>query len=244
MIPNELVNFAEIKQKEFQNHKMASSELKNQEPRGKIKQLRKKNHYRGKTCWHFLRGFCKRGKSCGFRHNFPDARNTSRKIFPPELSSHITEDALRKELSDLRINVIPKVDKLHSSWPRECLGWDPQVEKGKMIVNACFAGVGSSEEISKNKRLRHIEDTRRSIFLGGLPKGVTCKMIRLALKKLNAEVVSMMRVKRGFCPKVTLSSIHQALRLISEVEIEIGGSMVDVRPYVPRTSVRCSGKRS
>jgi len=244
MIPNELPKLAEIKHTKFKNHKMTSSELKNDEPRGKITQLRRTDHYRGKTCWHFLRGFCKRGKSCGFRHSFPDARNRSGKIFPPEMSSHITEDALKKELSDLSFNVIPKAEKLHSSWTQDCLRWDPQVEKGEMLVNACFAGVGPSEEISKNRRLRLIEDTRRSIFLGGLPKGVTGKMIRLALKKLNAEVVSMMRVKRGFCPKVTLSSIHQASRLISEVEIEIGGSMVDVRPYVPRTSVRCSGKRS
>jgi len=91
--------------------------------------------------------------------------------------------------------------------------------------------------VSAEKQRKRVADiNRRSVFLGGLPAVVTWRMIRSGLEKYGAKVTNLMRVKKGFCPKVTLATIHQARALVSAGKVEINGSMVDVRPYHPKSS--------
>jgi len=202
-------------------------------------------HYKRKPCWHFLRGFCERGDSCRFQHSFTDATYHSQKVFLPGLPSDITEVALQKKLSDLGCNLINKLVSLHKSWPRVCLGSPEEAQflfnKGKISINGHPVEVRPWKAVAEKKRERVANITRRSIFLGGLPIGVTCKMIRKELEKFGAKIVNLMQVKRGFCPKVTLATVQQAVQLVSAGAVEINGSMVDVRPYQPRNSFNASG---
>lgn len=172
----------------------------------------------------------------------------SRKVSPLEVSSHITEDALRKELSDLGCKVNRIDGKQQNPWPRACPSSDTEAQflfQNKKILLSGYHGYNSPmNEVLKIKNEQITDTTRRSVFLGGLPRGVTCKMIRIGLEKLKAKVVSIVQVKRGFCPKVTLATVQQALTLISAGKIEINGTSVDVRPYLPRRAFNGSGKHA
>merc|ERR1719317_210092 len=209
------------------------------------KPSRKEGHYKRNPCWHFLRGYCERGDSCRFQHSFTDATHQAQKVFLPGLPSDISEVALQKKLSDLGCNFINKLVSLHKSWPRVCLGSPEEAQflymKGKISINGHPVEVRPWQVVAEKKRKRVADITRRSIFLGGLPIGITCKMIRKELEKFGAKIVNLMQVKRGFCPKVTLAKVQQAQTLVSAGEVEINGSMVDVRPYQPRNSLIGSG---
>jgi hypothetical protein len=244
IIPKELHKIQDNNPKKIHTLKSKRLCLMNEEIRTKNTQLKKKDHNTGKVCWHFLRGFCKRGKCCGFRHSVPITTNKSRKKSRPEASSHITEDALIKELSDLSLNVSCKMKRREKSWPRKYRGLDPgmQALSEKELLVGDSRSVSPSRMISNFQCKRFSDVTKRSIFLGGLSKGVTCQMIRIALERHEARVVSIVPVKKGFCPKVTLATIYQASKLISTAEIEIDGSLVEVRPYRPRSSFDGFGK--
>jgi len=172
----------------------------------------------------------------------------SRKVSPLEVSSHITEDALRKELSDLGCKVNSLGVTPQNPWPRAYPSSDTEAKilfQNQKSLLSGYRGYNSSmNEVLKLKSEQITDTTRRSVFLGGLPRGVTCKMIRIGLEKLKAKVVSIVQVKRGFCPKVTLATVHQALTLISAGKIEINGASVDVRPYLPRRAFNGSRKHS
>jgi len=207
---------------------------------------KKVDKYSNKPCWHFLRGYCERGDSCRFQHRFTDADYQSQKVFLSGLPSNITELSLRKQLSDLGYNVVNKLLSLHKSWPRICLG-SPQeaqmlFQRGKISISGHTVEVRPWHEVATKKRDRVAEITQRSVFLGGIPKGVTGKMIRARLEKLDAKVLKLSQVRRGFCPKVTLATAQQAFSLVSAGKIEIMGKLVEVRPYRPRNSFNGSKK--
>jgi len=81
------------------------------------------------------------------------------------------------------------------------------------------------------------EITNRSIFLGGIKKGITYKRVRLILKQMGVKVVNFSRIKKGYCPKVTLATTGQAKMLIAMGKIQINGEMIHVLPYEPCCSV-------
>lgn len=245
VIPKELTNMSETNSVTFHDQTKQNMELIKEQAwmkSGNVenKRSKKERHYKRKPCWHFLRGYCERGNSCRFQHSFTDATHHSQKVFLPGLPSDITEVALQEKLSDMGCNLINKLVSLHKSWPRVCLGSPEEAQvlfkKGKFSINGHPVEVRPWNAVAEKKRERVADITRRSIFLGGLPIGVTCKMIRKEFENFGAKVVNLMQVKRGFCPKVTLATVEQALRLVSAGEVEINGSMVDVRPYQPRNS--------
>jgi len=247
-IPNHLPKIHNNTPMNIRILKVDTKDQMNGDVRREKKQLKKKDHYKSKACWHFRRGYCERGKSCGFRHCVPDATKKSRKFSPHNVSSHITEDALRKELSDLGCKVNRKGGKQENPWPRAYPTSNTEAQslfQKQKILHTGYPGYNSPEQDVFNKENDRINDAaRRSVFLGGLPRGVTCKMIRIGLEKLKARVVSIVQVKRGFCPKVTLATVHQALALISAGTIEINGTYVDVRPYLPRRAITGSVKNA
>jgi len=230
----------------FWQEKLQNLDLMNDEVTEKDIQNKKGDHFSSKPCRHFLRGYCQRGNSCCFQHSFTDADYHAQKVFLSGLPPDITEVSLRKQLSDLGCNVVNKLLSLHKSWPRVCLGSTQEAQmllkRGKILISGRIVEVRSWQQVAEKQRERVEDITRRSVFLGGLPKGVTCKMIRMGIEKFDAKVMNLMQVKRGFCPKVTLASAQQAIKLVSAVKIEVMGSMVDVRPYRPRNSLNGSRK--
>jgi len=153
------------------------------------------------------------------------------------LPPNTTEVALRRQLTILGFSVINKNVSIHKSWP--CVEFGSPNEAQKFIktgimINGSLVELRSWKSVAERYRVRIADITRRSIFLGGLAESTTCKIIRLTLEKIGAKVVNLTKIKRGFCPKVTLSSVKQKEMLVLQRKIQINGSMVDIRPYVPK----------
>jgi len=197
-----------------------------------------RNKRRVPVCRHFVRGFCERGDSCCFHHIESGTVHQSPKVFICGLPPNTTEVALRRKLSTLGISVINKSVSIHQSWPCVELASPREAQKlikmGNIVINGSFVEVRSWKSVAERQRARIADISRRSIFLGGLTKSTTCDIVRLTLEKIGAKVVNLMKIKRGFCPKVTLSSVQQKEMLVLERKIKINGSMVDVRPYLPQ----------
>jgi len=117
-------------------------------------------------------------------------------------------------------------------------------KRGKISISGHTVEVRPWHEVATKQRKRIADIAQRSVFLGGLPKGVSGKMIRKGLEKFDAKVINHSPVRRGYCPKVTLATTQQAFALVSACKIEIMGEMVDVRPYRPRNSFSESRKIS
>jgi len=90
-------------------------EIMNEEFGEKPAQTNKVNKDSRHACWHFLRGYCERGDSCGFKHQFTDADFNAQKVFLSGLPTDITEVSLRKQLSDLGCNLVTKLLGLHKN---------------------------------------------------------------------------------------------------------------------------------
>jgi len=189
------------------------------------------------VCRHFVRGFCERGSSCRFQHCMTDIAHQTKTVFLCGLPPHISEISLRKQLYILGFNVLNKRMSLHKSWPcvqlKSAAEAKKLVEKRTFSINGFLVSVRTWQSVVRSKRERVADITRRSIFLGGLGKGTTCRIIRMELEKSGVKVVNLMKIKRGFCPKVTLANTLQTNLLVSKGKIQINGSWVDVRPYKP-----------
>jgi len=197
-----------------------------------------RNKRRVPVCRHFVRGFCERGNSCCFHHIENKTVHQSRKVFICGLPPHTTEVELRRKLSSLGLSVNNKSVSTHQSWPCVELASPREaqklVKKGNTVINGSSVEIRSWKSVAERQRSCIADISRLLIFLGGLTKSITRDTIRLILEKVGAKVVNLMKVKRGFCPKVILSSIQQKEMPVLERTIKINGSMVVVRPYVPQ----------
>lgn len=248
IIPRKQAWINESNQMNFHSGGMKNYDRLNEESKSIKKGSKIKNYDKGKICWHFLRGYCERGNSCHFKHSMTDAAYQSQKVFLPGLPQNITEVALQNQFSHVGCNVINKAVSLQKSWPRVCLESPEDArklfDKGGISISGHRLEVRPSHAVAEKQRKRIADITRRSVFLGGLPARVTWKMIRSGLANYGAKVTNLLRVKQGFCPKVTLATVNQAIALVSAGKVEINGSMVDVRPYSPKNSFPSSESRT
>merc|ERR1719233_451114 len=239
--PNQTIPIEQpsIYKKNIHKVEMKNFELMNEEAKRIKKRWKKKKYGKRKTCWHYLRGYCERGNSCYFKHSMTDAVHESQKVFLPGQPENTTE-----VLSHVGCNVINKAVNLHKCWSRVYPGSPDEArilfEKGRTSTSGHPVEERPWQAAAEKQRKRIADINRRSVFLGGLPTGVTWQMIRSGLAKYGAKVTNLMRVKQGFCPKVTLATVHQARMLVSAEKVEIKGSMVDVRPYHPKSSFNIS----
>jgi len=74
------------------------------------------------------------------------------------------------------------------------------------------------------------KDAQR-VFLGGLPIGITERMLRQHLAALGYKVLKRPKILHGFAPEVWMKTIEQANDLIKKGVITIEGMQVEVRPY-------------
>jgi len=194
-----------------------------------------------RSCKHYLLGYCERGSSCHFKHCPKDIDDLERTVFFCGLPSHVTKDELRKQLSDLGFSTEFVKIKLFKPWPLVQMGSAEEAKilltKGTVYILGSLVRVRSQQTVAQNQIERVAEITNRSIFLGGIKRGITSKRVRLTLKQMGVKVVNFIRIKKGYCPKVTLATIVQAKMLIAMGKIRINGEMIDVRPYEPCSSV-------
>jgi len=199
-------------------------------------QVSEKHQYEKKPdCWHFTRGHCKRGRFCEFnhdsKHNYPD----DCKVFLGGLPFHISEAALCQELTERGFTVVNKPKVYGGFSPQVCLASAHEAkrlkEEGPIMIGGMSVDVRSYEAFTRKNKEKLLDVSKRSVFLGGLRKGTTTQMIKKELLPHGLKIVNYPQIKAGFSPQVTLSTVQQALKLISMVQVQINGVMVDIRPY-------------
>jgi len=190
-----------------------------------------------RLCRHFLKGHCKRGRACDFLHDPSIFCPDFQKVFLGGLPAHITEATLQEKLTRQGYTVINKPKVLRGFTPQVCLGSveeaQKMIKKGRIFIDGSQVDVRPYEAFAKedvDKRLP--DDTKRSVFIGGLSNGTTGQMIINDLEKLDVKVVNHPLIKTGFTPKVTLGTVEQAQKLIKMKRVRIHHSLVDIRPYV------------
>lgn len=187
------------------------------------------------NCRHFARGFCERGSRCRFNHSLKDSVHESKTVYLCGVPPQTTRAALRKQLHILGCTILNKRMSLHKSMPCVQLASADEAQKllkkGTILIDGCLVDVRTWQSVLRSKRQRLAAITRRSIFLGGLVKGTTGRIIKMDLERNGVKVVNLMKIKKGFCPKVTLANLQQTEWLVSMSKVKINGSMVDVRPY-------------
>jgi len=94
---------------------------------------------------------------------------------------------------------------------------------------------GSNNLVQKKKVKSKIEkstdnDAQR-VFLGGLPIGITERMLRQHLGTMGYKVLKRPKILHSFAPEVWMKTVDQAKDLIKKGVIMIEGLEVEVRPY-------------
>jgi len=84
---------------------------------------------------------------------------------------------------------------------------------------------------AKNKDLKSAANDAQRVFLGGLPIGITERMLRQHLASLGYKVLKRPKILHGFAPEVWMKTVEQAKDLIDKGVIMIEGMEVEVRPY-------------
>lgn len=222
--------------KRMQEMEKAKQEV-SQTVRVVTEQQTESNNRKRRLCRHFLKGYCKRGKSCDFLHDSSIFCPDLQKVFLGGLPSNITESNLRQKMAELGYNVINKPKVLRGFTPQVCLGSVEEaqrlIKRGKIMIDDSQVDVRPYEEFVKDipdKKLP--DDIKRSVFLGGLPNGTTGKDIRRELEKLDVKVINHPLVKAGFTPQVLLGNVQQAEMLVNLKKVRIRNTLVDIRPYI------------
>jgi len=187
-------------------------------------------------CWHFIRGYCKRGNTCDFQHISKASRPDSWKVFLGGLPRYITAAQLIEELAKKGYHVINEPKIFRGFSPQVCLGSSDEahrlLKKGKIVITGSNVEVRPYQAFTKKEFDRQLDINKRSVFLGGLPAKLTVSMLKSEMSKLGVKVVNRPIMKTGYAPKVTLATVDQAWALVAKCTIEIYGVDVDVRPFV------------
>jgi len=159
------------------------------------------------------------------------------KVFLGGLPIGITERTLREEMSALGFKVLkrPKILRGFAPevWLRSVEQAQELVSRGTITLGGVRVEVRPYNSMTKLSELKKIPNVgKRSIFLGGLPRGATTEDIKEAIKKMGMEVLNYPVIKDGFSRQVILEKVAQAKTLIGMKKIFLKGKMVDVRPFV------------
>jgi len=187
---------------------------------------------KSQVCRHFLKGYCKLGPSCGFRHDQSVFCPNKQKVFLGGLPSHLTRSMLRQKLMEQGYTVLnrPKIRKWFS--PQVCLGSVEEaqrlIQKGTIHIDGTVVKVRAFEPQTHDMLPDEVE---RSVFLGGLSEGTTAKIIKDALRRKGLVVLDIPCVQSGYCPQVVLKTAQMAQTLTNLKTVKINGVKVNARPF-------------
>jgi len=204
--------------------------------------------HKSRHCRHFLKGYCKLGDSCQFRHDQSIFCTDLQKVFLAGLPTNFTSSLLRMKLTEQGYTVLnnPKIVKWFS--PQVCLGSVEEaqrlVKKGTIVIDETVVRVRQFKAFAGDKKQKWPDEIERSIFLGGLSSDTTAKTIIDELRKMGFIVVNIPVLKSGYSPQVVLITYHQAQTLIKLKRVQINGSIVNVRPYANMRSFSKKKKRT
>jgi len=123
--------------------------------------------------------------------------------------------------------------KLSQSQIQGKVGSTQTKNKEKSLLSV--AGASSLNVVSKtkvkNKQINLTNDDEQRVFLGGLPIGMTERMLRQQLAAQGYKVLKRPKILHGFAPEVWMRTVDQAKDLIERGTILIDGLEVEVRPY-------------
>jgi len=189
-----------------------------------------------RLCRHFLKGHCKRGKTCDFLHDASIFCEDEQKVFLGGLPAHITKTTLRTRLAEKGFEVINSPKVLRGFTPQVCLASVDQAQKlikmGRISIDGTEVDVRPYRPYNVVGRKQLPDAVSRSVFLGGLACGTTRHMIKDEVEKMGVKVVNHPLVKMGFSPQVMLGTVAQAQKLVRMRQVVINNTLVDVRPYV------------
>lgn len=198
--------------------------------------LKRKDKAQVPFCWHFIRGYCKRGNTCDFQHISKASRPNSWKVFLGGLPRYITAAQLIEELAKQGYHVINEPKIFRGFSPQVCLRSIGEAQrllrKGKILITGSNVEVRPYQAFTQKEFDRQLDINKRSVFLGGLPAKLTVSMLKSEMSKVGLKVVNRPIMKTGYAPKVTLATEEQAWALVAKCTIEIYGVAVDVRPFV------------
>jgi len=198
--------------------------------------LKRKDKVQVPYCWHFIRGYCKRGNTCDFQHISNASRPDSWKVFLGGLPRYITAVQLIEELAKQDYHVINEPKIFRGFSPQVCLRSIEEAQKllkkGKILISGSNVEVRPYQAFTQKEFDRQLDINKRSVFLGGLPAKLTVSMLKSEMSKVGVKVVNRPIMKTGYAPKVTLATEEQAWALVAKCTIEIFGVAVDVRPFV------------
>jgi len=201
----------------------------------KFRAKRKDNAQAQPYCWHFIRGYCKRGNTCDFQHVSNASRPDTWKVFLGGLPRYINAAQLIEELGKQGYNVINEPKIFRGFSPQVCLGSIDEAQrllkKGRIVINGLNVEVRPYQAFTQKEFNRQLDVNKRSVFLGGLPAKLTVSMLKSEMSKAGVKVVNRPIMKTGYAPKVTLATEEQAWALIAKCRILICGVAVDVRPF-------------
>jgi len=99
----------------------------------------------------------------------------------------------------------------------------------KRIEKGCTTNLPLKKDNTKYGK--PTENDAQRVFLGGLPIGITERMLRQHLAALGYKVLKRPKILHGFAPEVWMKNVEQAKDLIEKGVIMIEGMEVEVRPY-------------
>jgi len=102
--------------------------------------------------------------------------------------------------------------------------------KIRNLDKVCSTNLNEQKILKKEDDKSKNNDAQR-VFLGGLPIGITERMLRQHLAALGYKVLKRPKILHGFAPEVWMKTVEQANDLIEKGVITIEGMQVEVRPY-------------
>lgn len=190
-----------------------------------------------RLCRHFLKGHCKRGKSCDFLHDLSIFCPNSQKVFLGGLPAHITEITLREKLAEYGYKIINRPKILRGFTPEVCMASVEEaqklIKKKNILIDGSLVDVREYAAWAKGDvERKRPDEIKRSVFLGGLSRGTSSQMIKDHLEKIDVKVVNHPLIKSGFSPRVILSTVEESNMLIKLKKVRINDTWVDVRPFI------------
>jgi len=159
------------------------------------------------------------------------------RVFLGGLPIGITERTVRQNLAALGYKVLKRPKILHGFAPEVWMKTVEQakdlVEKGTVVIEGLEVEVRPYNSLTKLSELKKLPNVgKRSVFIGGMSADTTTKQLQDALSEMGMKVINYPVIKHGFARQVILDTISQAKTLIKMKQLQVDGTIVDVRPFI------------
>merc|ERR1711964_682603 len=101
-----------------------------------------------------------------------------------------------------------------------------------MMCKKFISGKCNKKDCEFSHDVSAFKPDEQKCFMGGIPQGISTERLIKELRTQGYKVINQPRIHaRGFCPKVTLSSVEKCQELIKKEKVLICGKKCTVRTY-------------